>query len=99
MAFLHVPPFINQLFFLYIWELVRLFILYACATMITQNLIISLLQNTAILISAVLLYDYLWVQGEVLRKWYGKILAGILVALIGYLLFLTPWIIQPGLLD
>lgn len=65
--------------------------------MITQTLFISLLQNTAILISAVLLYDYLWVQGEVMRKWYGKFLAGILVALIGYLLMLTPWFIQPGL--
>lgn len=65
--------------------------------MIAQTLIISLLQNTAILISAVLLYDYLWVQGEVMRKWYGKFMAGLLVALIGYLLMLTPWMIQPGL--
>lgn len=65
--------------------------------MIAQTLFISLLQNAAILISAVLLYDYLWVQGEVMRKWYGKFLAGILIALIGYLLMLTPWIIQPGL--
>ena len=65
--------------------------------MITQTLFVSLLQNTAILISAVLLYDYLWVQGEVMRKWYGKFMAGVLIALIGYLLMLTPWIIQPGL--
>src|SRR5690606_20488715 len=65
--------------------------------MITQALFISLLQNTAILISAVLLYDYFWIQGEVVRKWYGKFLGGLMVALIGYLLMLTPWIIQPGL--
>lgn len=65
--------------------------------MITQALFISLLQNTAILISTVLFYDYLWIQGEAMRRWYGKILAGLLIAFIGYLLMLTPWIIQPGL--
>lgn len=32
-----------------------------------------------------------------MRKWYGKVIAGLLVALIGYLLMLTPWMIQPGL--
>lgn len=65
--------------------------------MIAQSLIISLLQNTAILISAILLYDYLWVQGEVTRKWFGKFLAGLLLALIGYLLMLTPFVMQPGI--
>ncbi len=65
--------------------------------MVAQSLFISLLQNTAILISAVLLYDYLWIQGEIIRKWYGKFLAGMLIALIGFLLMLTPWTLNPGL--
>jgi len=65
--------------------------------MLTNTLLISLLQNTAILVSSVLLYDYLWIKGENNRKWVGNILAGLLIFLIGYLLMLTPWVTSPGL--
>lgn len=63
----------------------------------TQALFVSLLQNTAILISAVLLYDYFWIKGEVIKRWYDQALAGLFITLIGYLLMLTPWSAVPGL--
>jgi len=65
--------------------------------MITQALFVSLLQNTAILISAVLLYDYFWIKGETIKRWYDKLLAGLFIALIGFLLMRTPWSAAPGL--
>lgn len=65
--------------------------------MMTQALFVSLLQNTAILISAVLLYDYFWIKGEVIKRWYDQALAGLFITLIGYLLMLTPWSAVPGL--
>jgi len=63
----------------------------------TQALFISLLQNTAILISAVLLYDYFWIKGDVTKRWYDKVLAGLSISLIGSLLMLTPWSASDGL--
>lgn len=63
----------------------------------TQALFISLLQNTAILISAVLLYDYFWIKGDVTKRWYDKVLAGLSISLIGSLLMLTPWSASEGL--
>ncbi|NLT03800.1 MAG: PAS domain-containing protein [Bacteroidales bacterium] len=65
--------------------------------MMTQALFISLLQNTAILISAVLLYDYFWIKGDVTKRWYDKVLAGLSISLIGSLLMLTPWSASEGL--
>jgi hypothetical protein len=65
--------------------------------MIAHSLIISLLQNSAILISAILLYDYMWIQAKDIRKWYDGPLAGLLIGLIGYLLMMTPWTVLPGL--
>lgn len=65
--------------------------------MMSQALFISLFQNTAILISAVLLYDYFWIKDESNKHWYDNIVAGLLITLIGVMLMLTPWSATPGL--
>jgi PAS domain S-box-containing protein len=64
--------------------------------MLTDTLLIHLMQNIAILLSSVLLFDIL-TRGNLSRKWYYQVLGGIFVALIGVLLMLTPFNMAPGI--
>ncbi|MDD4922481.1 MAG: LytS/YhcK type 5TM receptor domain-containing protein, partial [Bacteroidales bacterium] len=63
----------------------------------TGSIALSLIQNTAILLSFAMLYDYFWVREEESRHLFAKILAGLAVGGIGLVLMLTPWILVPGL--
>jgi len=64
----------------------------------TGSIALSLIQNTAILLSFILLYDYIWAKEEDSKRWYEKVLAGVCVGCIGLVLMKTPGILQDGLI-
>ena len=64
--------------------------------MLVPSLFLSLFQNTAILVSFILLYDYFWIKDDHNRKWYEQILGGLFITLIGIVLMLTPWTMSEG---
>jgi len=66
--------------------------------MLTGSIALSLIQNTAILLSFSMLYDYIWAKEEISRRWYEKVLAGLVVGAIGLVLMLTPWTLFKGLI-
>lgn len=63
----------------------------------TGSIVLSLIQNTAILLSFAMLYDYFWIREEETRTLFEKIMAGFVVGSIGLVLMLTPWTLSPGL--
>jgi PAS domain S-box-containing protein len=65
--------------------------------MIFEPITISLIQNVAILLSFSMLYDYLWAKEENARTLYEKILAGFIIAGIGFVLMNTTWTLGSGL--
>lgn len=66
--------------------------------MLTGSIALSLIQNTAILLSFSMLYDYIWAKEEISRRWYEKVLAGLVVGGIGLVLMFTPWTLFKGLI-
>lgn len=62
-----------------------------------DSIITGLLQNTAILLSFSLVYDYWWVKTDGPKNILNKMLTGAVIGLIGIILMLTPWILIPGL--
>ncbi|MDP4276433.1 MAG: ATP-binding protein [Bacteroidota bacterium] len=64
--------------------------------MLVPSIFLSLFQNTAILVSFILLYDYFWIKDDHNRKWYEQILGGLFITLIGIVLMLTPWTMSEG---
>lgn len=66
--------------------------------MLTGSVALSLIQNTAILLSFSMLYDYIWAKEETTRQWYEKVLAGFVVGGIGLVLMFTPWTLFKGLI-
>ncbi len=66
--------------------------------MIVTSFLTSLIQNIAILVSVVLLYDYIWIRDAKPRTLYEKLLAGVLVGLIAILIMSTPWRLQEGVI-
>jgi PAS domain S-box-containing protein len=66
--------------------------------LLDNNLLVALLQNTAILLSLSLLYGSVWLRRE--RRTHqvvDQILAGITIGAIAFVLMKTPWILTPGL--
>jgi len=63
----------------------------------TSPSVLSLVQNTAILLSFAMLYDYFWAREEVHRSLLAKLGAGFVAGTIGLVLMMTPWTILPGL--
>jgi hypothetical protein len=61
------------------------------------SIILGLLQNTAILLSFSMIYDYSWVQGLESKTLVRKVVTGLIVGGIAIILMLTPWIQLPGL--
>jgi PAS domain S-box-containing protein len=57
---------------------------------------LSLIQNTAILLSFSMLYDYLWVRRSDLKSIWDQLLAGGIVGAIGIILMLSSWEMAPG---
>jgi signal transduction histidine kinase/CheY-like chemotaxis protein len=62
-----------------------------------ESIIVGLLQNTAILLAFSLVYDYWWNKNNEPKNILNKILTGFVIALIGIVIMLTPWILIPGL--
>jgi PAS domain-containing protein len=62
-----------------------------------SSILISLLQNTAILLSFSILYDNFWVKNEEQRSFQNKILVGAIIGAIGIVLMLSPWTLVPGI--
>lgn len=65
--------------------------------MLTGSIALSLIQNTAILLSFSMLYDYIWVKEES-KHFFEKALAGLVVGGIGLVLMFTPWTFSTGLI-
>jgi PAS domain S-box-containing protein len=65
--------------------------------MLIESFLLSLVQNTAILLSLVLFYDYLWVKEEYIQRPYKKILAGLIIGGMGFVVMYAPWELVPGL--
>lgn len=57
---------------------------------------LSLIQNTAILLSFSMLYDYLWVRRTGLKSIWDQLLAGGIVGAIGVVLMLSSWEMATG---
>ena len=62
-----------------------------------NGIILSLLQNIAILIAFSMLYDYAWVKSKKIIRITKKIFIGFILGCIGIVLMLTPWTLYPGL--
>ncbi len=62
-----------------------------------RSIILGLIQNTAILLSFSMIYDYSLLPKENFKSSTGKIIAGIVIGMIGIILMLTPWKQVPGL--
>jgi PAS domain S-box-containing protein len=65
-------------------------------TMELASITLSLVQNTAVLLSFSMLYDFFWIGEEAQKRWYHKVLAGVVVGGIGLVLMLMPWTLSPG---
>lgn len=61
------------------------------------DIVISLLQNVAMLMSFALLYDYFWLNSDKLKTIFRKIVAGIIISAITIVIMLTPGVLAPGL--
>ncbi len=60
------------------------------------SIFLSLIQNTAILLSFSMLYDYFWVRRTGLKSIWDQLLAGATVGAIGIVLMLSSWEMAPG---
>jgi PAS domain S-box-containing protein len=62
-----------------------------------RTILLGLIQNTAMLIAFIMIYDYSWVQYKKFKSIPRKILTGFVIGGIAIILMLTPWIQVPGL--
>ena len=58
---------------------------------------IGLLENTAILISVAVLYDFIWLKNDKSRRLPLQALLGLLVGSIGIILMKSPWVLVEGI--
>jgi signal transduction histidine kinase/CheY-like chemotaxis protein len=62
-----------------------------------EPIIISLIQNIAVLLALAMLYENFWLRNDKPRGMISKIFTGIILGLIGIVLMYTPWTMTPGL--
>ncbi len=62
-----------------------------------ESIILELLQNTAILLTLSMLYNYFWAGNEKSKSIFTKISTGFILGIIGIVLILTPWNFTPGI--
>jgi hypothetical protein len=62
-----------------------------------QSIIIGLIQNTAVLLTLSMLYDYSWAKNENSHSLRSKIVAGFIIGTITLFLMWTPWVLAPGI--
>lgn len=61
-----------------------------------NSLLLSLIQNTAILLSFSILYEFLWVQKNESFSFRNQFFSGLVVGCIGVVLMLSSWEMAPG---
>ncbi len=61
------------------------------------SMVLGLLQNTAILISFSMIYDYFWSRYDHPRAVGLNIVAGLIMGFFGVILIMTPWNMSPGI--
>lgn len=62
-----------------------------------HSIIIGLIQNTAILLTLSMLYDYSWAKNEHRHSLRSKIVTGLIIGIITVFLMWTPWVLAPGI--
>lgn len=62
-----------------------------------EPIVISLIQNIAVLLAFAMLYENFWLRNDKPRGTISKIFTGIILGLIGIVLMFTPWRMTPGL--
>ncbi|MBW6534262.1 MAG: response regulator [Mariniphaga sp.] len=62
-----------------------------------EPIVISLIQNIAVLLAFAMLYENFWLRNDKPRGTISKIFTGIILGLIGIVLMYTPWKMTPGL--
>ena len=62
-----------------------------------DSIVLGLIQNTAILLTLSLFYDYTTVKVEQSKSLFAKIITGIVLGIFGIILVFTPWTLSPGL--
>lgn len=62
-----------------------------------SSIIIGLIQNTAILLTFSMIYDYSWIKNEESMTITKKILTGFIIGFMGIVLMMTPWKMLPGI--
>ncbi|PKP18412.1 MAG: hypothetical protein CVU05_13555 [Bacteroidetes bacterium HGW-Bacteroidetes-21] len=61
------------------------------------SIIIGLLQNTAILLALSMLYENFWINSNEPKKFFVKLISGLVISCIGLVLMYTPWTLVPGI--
>jgi len=64
----------------------------------TNEMIIGLMQNIAILFAFAMLYENSWLRIEISKKPAYQLITGLILGIIGIALIYTPWILVPGIL-
>lgn len=62
-----------------------------------SSIVIGLIQNTAILLTFSMVYDYSWIKNEESMTITKKILTGFIIGFMGIVLMMTPWKMLPGI--
>jgi|GEM_PF-3777862 len=63
-----------------------------------ESFVLELFQNIAVLISFVFLYDLYWVNKEGEKKFPEKIVAGLMIGIVGVIVIMTSWHLTAGVL-
>ena len=62
-----------------------------------DSILLSLIQNMAILLSFSILYEYLWVKKKNTITIWNKLASGLIIGFIGIILMLSSWEYEPGM--
>lgn len=62
-----------------------------------ESILISLLQNIAVLLSFSMLYESVWLKGEKGKSIETKLITGLVIGCIGMVIMYTPWRLMPGI--
>jgi PAS domain S-box-containing protein len=62
-----------------------------------ESILISLLQNIAVLLSFSMLYESVWLKGKKGKSIETKLITGLVIGGIGMVLMYTPWRLMPGI--
>jgi len=61
-----------------------------------EPIVISLIQNIAVLLAFAMLYENFWLRNHKLKGIISQTVAGLVLGIIGIVLMFTPWTLMPG---